>query len=254
MQMSPFFANYGYPPRMGTEPHQHTKVEAANDFAMWMKHVHEEVQSVLIKAKEEMKCYADYHRGEQLKYQVGNKVWLETDHLKLAWPSKKLSEKCIGPYPIVEIKSSNAVQLKLPQSIKIHPVVNVSHVHLHKPSHIPQQSAPKPPPIEIEGEFEYEVKQILDSRLYQGNLQYLVKWLGYTEEHSTWEPLSNITNADEAVKDFHKQHPSTPRQIQTLSLFQFQPIVNYTDIPVGVTSKLNLEEQTFRKTRILKRE
>ena len=44
---------------------------------------------------------------------------------------------------------------------------------------------------------------ILDSRLHRGNLQYLVKWLGYTEEYNTWEPLSNLKNAEEAVKDFH---------------------------------------------------
>ena len=81
----------------------------ADDFATRMKHVHEEAQSALVKAKEEIKHYADYHRGELLKYQVGDKVWLEMEHLKLAQPSKKLSEKCIGPYPIVEMKSSNAV-------------------------------------------------------------------------------------------------------------------------------------------------
>ena len=148
-------------------------------------------------------------------------------------------------YPIVEIKSSNAVQLKLPQSIKIHPVVNVSHVHPHKPSRIPQQSAPEPPPIKIEGEFKYEVKQILDSWLYRGNLQYLVKWLRYTKEHNTWEPLSNLTNTDETVKEFHKWHPSASHHIQTLSLFQFRPIFNHTDVPIGVTSKLNHKEQTF---------
>ena len=156
--------------------------------------------------------------------------------------------------PIVEMKSSNAVQLKLPRAIKIHLVVNISHVHPYKPACIPQQSAPEPPPVEIEGEFEYEVEQILDSRLYQGNLQYLVKWLGYTDEHNTWEPLSNLTNADEAVKEFHKCHPSASRRIQTLSFFQFRPIVNHTDIPFGLASKLNLEERPFHETRILERE
>ena len=114
--------------------------------------------------------------------------------------------------------------------------------------------SPKPPPVEIEGEFKYEVEQILNSRLYRGNLQYLVKWLGYTEEHNMWEPLSNITHADEAVKEFHCQYPAAPRHIQTLSSFQFRPIINHTDTPFGVILKLNLEEQTFRKTQILKRE
>ena len=151
---------------MGTELHQHTKVEAADDFTTRMKHVHKEAQSALMKAKDEMKCYADYHQGDPPKYQVGDKVWLETENLKLSRPSKKLSEKHIGPYPIVELKSSNAVQLKLPHSIKIHPVINVSHVRPYKLSRILQQSALEPPPVEIEGEFKYEVKQILDSRLY----------------------------------------------------------------------------------------
>jgi hypothetical protein len=32
-QVSPFFANYGYHPQRGMEPHCHTKVEAADDFA-----------------------------------------------------------------------------------------------------------------------------------------------------------------------------------------------------------------------------
>ena len=135
----------------------------------------------LTKAKEEMKCYADYHHRDPPQYQTGQKVWLETENLNIQWPSKKLSEKWIGPYPIVEVKSSNAVQLKLPWSIKIHLVVNMSHVCPYVKPHIPQQTTTTPPPVEIEGEFEYEVEQILDSRLYQGKLQYLVKWLGYMD-------------------------------------------------------------------------
>ena len=114
MQVTPFFANYSYHPRMGTEPHRYMKVEAADDFTKRMKHVQEEAQSALTKAKEEMKRYADFHRGEPPKYKVGNKVWLETEHLKIARPSKKLSEKRIGPYPITEVKSSNTVKLGLP--------------------------------------------------------------------------------------------------------------------------------------------
>jgi hypothetical protein len=78
-----------------------------------MKHTHEEVQATMTKAQEEMKRYADYHHGEPPKYEVGQKVWLEMENLNIRRPSKKLTEKCIGPYSIVEIKSSNAVQLKL---------------------------------------------------------------------------------------------------------------------------------------------
>ena len=85
------------------------------------------------------------------------------ENLNISCPSKKLAEKRIGLYPILEVKLSNTVHLKLPWSIKIHLVVNVSHVQPYVETCILQQTAPEPAPIEIEGEFEYEVEQILNS-------------------------------------------------------------------------------------------
>jgi hypothetical protein len=58
-QVSWFYTNYGYNPRMGVEPRRQLKNEAADDFASQMKHVHEEAQAMLMKAHDEMKCYAD---------------------------------------------------------------------------------------------------------------------------------------------------------------------------------------------------
>jgi len=39
---------------------------------------------------------------------------------------KKLTERYVGPYEIEEVVSKNAVKLKLPASMRIHLVVNVS--------------------------------------------------------------------------------------------------------------------------------
>jgi hypothetical protein len=102
-KVSPFYANYGYHPRMGTEPHRYTKVEAANEFANQMKHIHEEAQATMTKAQEEMKQYANYHHGEPPKYEVGQKVWLEMENLNIKRPLKKLTKKHSRPYPIVKI-------------------------------------------------------------------------------------------------------------------------------------------------------
>ena len=117
---------------MGVEPHHHAKVKAADEFANRMKQIHEEAQAALIKAQDEMKRYADYHHGDPPKYEVGQKVWLEMENLKLQRPSKKLTEKCVGPFLIIEIKSLNAVQLKLLRTMKIHPVINVSYIHPYR--------------------------------------------------------------------------------------------------------------------------
>jgi len=41
---------------------------------------------------------------------------------------KKLMERYVGPYVIEEVVSRNAVKLRLPVSMRIHPVVNMSRV------------------------------------------------------------------------------------------------------------------------------
>ena len=246
IKVSPSFANYGFNPRMGVEPNRQIKVEAVDDFTKQMKFIHEEAQVALTKAKEEMECYVDYHQGDPPKHQVGQKVWLEIENLNISQLSKKLAEKHIRPYSILEIKSPNAVHLKLLWSIKIHLVVNVLHICPYIETCILQQTITALPPVKIKGEFEYKVKQILDSRLYQGKLQYLVKWLGYMEEHNTWEPLSNLSNAQEVIKLFHKTHPSAPQNIYTLQHFWFHPIKNLTQTPEGLSSALNHNDECMK--------
>ena len=47
-------------------------------------------------------------------------------------PSKKLTKRYIGPYTIEEVVSLNAVKLRLPSLMRIHPVVNVSWIVRYK--------------------------------------------------------------------------------------------------------------------------
>jgi len=41
---------------------------------------------------------------------------------------KKLVDRYVGPYIIDEVVSTNVVRLRLPTSMRIHPVVNISRV------------------------------------------------------------------------------------------------------------------------------
>ena len=65
------------------------------------------------------------------------------------------------------------------------------------------QNKPTPPPIEIQGEEEYEVEEVLDSRRCHGIVEYRVQWKGYTAEHDTWEPALNLEHAKAKVKAFY---------------------------------------------------
>ncbi|THH07173.1 hypothetical protein EW145_g3557 [Phellinidium pouzarii] len=240
---SPFFVVYGRNPRMGFEPIRGSRVESAEDFVLRMKKVHEETNAALEKAKEEMKKYADRIRREAPEYKVGDKVWLETSNLKIDRPTRKLAEKRIGPYPITRIISPNAVQLRLPPSIKIHPVVNVSRVRPHVESSIPGQRAEPTPPVQVGEEEEWEVEEILDSRIYQGKLQFLVKWKGYTDESNTWEAERNCANSPELVKKFYKSHPAAPRRIRALDFHSltFKPYQNFTESSSVLGNRLEVD-------------
>src|SRR5438128_3198715 len=176
-----------------------------------------------------MKSQSDKHRSIAPIYKISDQVWLSTDNLRmLNRASKKLTEKWIGPYEISSVLP-NAVELKLPKTLRIHPVVNISRV---KPYLGPLTGQPviRPGPIHVseERDEEYEVETIVDSRIYKGKLQYLIHWKGYDESERTWEPVSNLKNSPKIVEQFHKSHPSAPRRLRMAtadfnSLFSSMP-------------------------------
>ena len=126
-----FKVNYGQDPRMGFKGRRKGKYEVAGKFIEKIKKIQEEVKAALGKAQEKMKKFANRRRREKEEYRVRDLVLLSTKDLK--WQikgrrSKKLTEHFVGPYKVKGIISSNVIELELPKSIKIHPVVNISRV------------------------------------------------------------------------------------------------------------------------------
>ena len=62
-------------------------------------------------------------------------------------------ERFVGPYKVKKIISSNAVELELPNTIKIHPVVNVSRIHKYV-GQVEGQKREQLAPVIIDGEEE----------------------------------------------------------------------------------------------------
>jgi len=119
--------------------------------------------------------------------------------------SEKLTECFVGPYKVKGIISSNAVELELPKSIKIHLVVNASRVQLYK-LQIEGQKKTLPKPVIIEGEEEFEVEKILNKRIIRGKEKFLVRWKGYMVEEDTWENKENLENMKELVEEFEREY------------------------------------------------
>ena len=95
-----------------------TVAPAAKDFAVIFNKVFEASE----KAKLSMKLQMDRHWNPASDYKVSQQIWLSTDNLcMLNCASKKLMEKWIGPYEVTQV-TPNVVKLKLPKTLRIHPV------------------------------------------------------------------------------------------------------------------------------------
>jgi len=201
-KVSPFMANYGKELRMGGNIRKKGKVESVTEFVERMKKVQEEAGAALRKTQEEMKRYADRGRRETEVWKRGDRVLLSTKDLVFKEkPSKKLTERYVGPYAIEEVVSSNAVKLRLPSSMRIHPVVNVSWIVRYK-EQVNGQKKEEGKLIEVEGVEEWEVEKVLNKKKIRGVEKYLIRWKGFTAEGDTWERKENLKNAEELIEEF----------------------------------------------------
>ena len=107
---------------------------------------------------------------------------LSTRNLKLKGKTGTFKQKYVGPFPILRMVGDNACELEFAETMRIHLVVNVTQVKKY------HSSLQRPPSIQIDGEEEYEVEDILDHRRSGRGYQYLVSWTGYEASKNQWLP------------------------------------------------------------------
>ncbi|QRW17417.1 Retrotransposable element Tf2 protein [Rhizoctonia solani] len=195
---TPFELVYGQSPVMNPS-NVPANVPEADNVADTLAREWKEAKSALRLSKERM----TRNQGAVPEYLIGEKVWLDGKNVELRTNSNKLDPKRLGPFKILEKISSHAYRLELPETLKIH---DVFYVGLLSKSHkSPSQPFPEqPPPETIEGEEEYEVEQIIDSKRQRGKWFYLIKWKGYSPEDNSWEPKEVLEHSQEEIQRFNK--------------------------------------------------
>jgi hypothetical protein len=150
-------------------------------------------------------------------FKIGDKAFIKAEFIQTTRPSKKLSEKFLGPYEIISQVGSLSFTLRLPDSMYgIHPVFPVIRLEPETPNTIPNPIQSPLPLVDINGEQEYVIAQVLDSKVNQPRkckLLYLVKWSRYegTDEETSWLPATELEHATELIMDFHLSYPHKPR-------------------------------------------
>ncbi|TPX54573.1 hypothetical protein PhCBS80983_g05887, partial [Powellomyces hirtus] len=194
---SPFYANYGYHPRFSflSSSSANSVNPSAEQRAEQLREAHEDLALELSIAQEQMKEQADKHRNPAPGFNVGDEVWLSRRNLKTNRPSNKLDAKRIGPFKILQKINNVAYRLKLPPQYKIH---DVFHVSLLEPRHqLAGRHQPTPePPTEVEGQEEWIVEEILDSKTVGRQLKYYVKWKDYPSCENTQNTPKRLLEVD----------------------------------------------------------
>ncbi|CAJ0926531.1 unnamed protein product, partial [Ranitomeya imitator] len=145
-------------------------------------------------SQEKAQRFANRRRCVGPRLRVGDLVWLSSRFVPMKVSSPKFKPRFIGPYKISEVINPVSFRLALPASFAIHNVFHRSLLRRYVAPVVP--SVDPPAPVLVEGELEYVVEKILDSRISRRKLQYLVKWKGYGQEENSWVFASDVHAAD----------------------------------------------------------
>lgn len=118
----------------------------------------------LVRAQQYQKKHADARRRD-INFEVGNRVFLSTRNLKLDG-AKHLRDRYCGPFCITEKIGQAAYRLHL-TGTGLQGIHDVFHVSLLKP-YQNNGFAVDVPPVELEGEQEYEISCIKGHRVSRG--------------------------------------------------------------------------------------
>jgi len=188
-----------------------------------MRDTLEEAKAALAKSKDDMTLYYNQKRTPAPEFKAGNVVFLDASDIQTTQPSCKLSHQILGPFLIDSQVGNSAYWLCLPLSMgRLHPIFNVVKLSLAPADPTPGcHTSPPPLPEIVDDEEEWVVEEILDSRMVNRKLRYLVKWEGFGVEHNSLEPWDNV-HVPNLVADFYQRHPGAARHIR---------MVNFRSIP-----------------------
>jgi len=164
--VSPFFTNKEYHLNITVHPKHDIASSRARDFTIDLNELQNTLKTEISVAQQHYQKSADARRSPTPDFKVGDKVFVKAQFFQTTWPSKKLSEKYLGPYEIIAQPGTLSFTLHLPESMySVHPVFHVLMLEPTTFNTFSERIQSAPAPVIIDGESEYEISRIVDSKI-----------------------------------------------------------------------------------------
>jgi len=213
--MSPFEIEKGYAPRMSfdwappTPPRSYTLNEKeARAWVQRLERIWDHARNNIAEAQGRQQRQANKRRRE-IDFGVGDHVYVSNEGWDTGRPGRKLGHQSEGPYKILR-KIGHAFELDLPQGVRVHRIFSPDKLRRAASTEpLAGQLEEECPELQVNGNSEWEVDKILDSRMRWKKLCYRVSWLG-RDPDPVWYPAGYFSNAPLALKSFHDANPEKP--------------------------------------------
>ena len=228
--ISPFFANYGFNPRLGIEPAgpcpPTLSVQAKKEFfradavASRFDRILAQLKALSRISQQRYEDNANTRRDEGALFRKGDMVMVSLENMKTNRPKKKWDDKWDGPYRVLEVYRG-AVVVDLPDHIRVNKSFHTSKIRLWIPEEIPGQASiniterrntrgrvvERDDDGNVEDKWEFE--KILDVHNEDPRgLTYEIKWKYHRD--TTWQLEDDLKGCKRAIRRFHELNPRKP--------------------------------------------
>jgi len=149
----PFKIVYGYLPPFQIPVGKKVNIRGVDERVQRLREVQQDAQAALWVEKAQEK--ESYEAGKRTahSFEVDDMVMLDTKDINLKVKTRKLADKRLGPFRVLEKVGDLDYQLDLPPTMsRIHPVFHVDKLSPWKGNEVNGIIPPPPEPVEIEGE------------------------------------------------------------------------------------------------------
>ena len=180
------------------EAQEHVKI--LQNYVAAARQAIEKAQQAMIKQANKKRRPPDFDIGDRVF--VVKKNWSTTRPSdKLDYPMTRL------PYKIIDKIKDNVFKLEVPPGWRATDQFNAERLRRYPDNPLPGQVSENPEGELVGENEEWEVEQVLASRLYYHKLQYQVQWKGWDPD-PTWYDAGGFKNSTAKLREYHNKHPA----------------------------------------------